>query len=170
MATTAAEAMHEQPSRPSTSVAVFFDLSGLPGWGSEPDVTDPDTSTILERHVSPGGEVRLVRGCTALAVFPGVTASLRATTALLSEAQGTSGSVTAGAHATELTHDDIVPDSVPARIAAALAQLADANRLLVTGDLLRGFPPDRWSSWSFDPGPTARFGDSPLATFSIRRS
>jgi hypothetical protein len=29
--------------------AVFLDLTGLPGWGTEPEPDDPDTSTIVER-------------------------------------------------------------------------------------------------------------------------
>lgn len=160
--------MREPMMRPTATAIVFLDLAGLPGWGSAPDPTDPDTSTILERHLGPVGEIRVVQGCTALAIFPDVTAAVRATMGLLGEASRTSGSATAGAHVTGTAHDEILPESAPSRAAALLAHLADANRLLVTSALLDAISPVRGSVWSFDPGPTAQLGGTPLATFSVR--
>ena len=120
-----------------------------------------DTSTILERHLGPPSEVRVVHGCTALALFPDATAALRATMGLLGEASRTSGSATAGAHVTGRAHDEIGPDSGPVRAAAALAHLADANRLLVTSDLLAAISPVRGSTWSFDPAPRRSWAARP---------
>ena len=151
-------------------LVIFFDLAGLPGWGSEVQPNDPDTSTILERHLRPvSGEVRLVRGYTALAVVPGVRAGLLATMEVLGEASRTSGSATAGAQVAGEALDQIGPESSPARAAAALAAVSETDRLLVTGDVVAALQPADGSTLSFDAGPTAEIGGGRVASYSVRR-
>jgi hypothetical protein len=151
-------------------LVVFFDLAGLPGWGSDIQPSDPDTSTILERYLGPAkGEVRLVQGCTALAVVPDVRAGLLATMEVLAEASRTSGSATAGAQVVQDAPDQIGPGSSPARAAAALASVADAARLLVTAEVIAALQPADGSTLSFDAGPTAEIGGGRVASYSVRR-
>jgi hypothetical protein len=150
-------------------LVVFFDLAGLPGWGSDIQPSDPDTSTILDRYLGPaGGGVRLVQGCTALAVIPGVRAGLLATMEVLGEAGRTSGSATAGAQIVS-DPDQVGPGSSSARAAEVLASLAEADRLLVTGDVVAALPPADGSTLSFDAGPTAEIGGVRVASYSVRR-
>ena len=78
------------------SATIFVNLAGLPGWGSQASPTDPDTSAILDRYLGPvNAEIRLVAGCTALAVVPDVRQGLLATLDLLREAARSSGSASA---------------------------------------------------------------------------
>jgi hypothetical protein len=151
-------------------LVVFFDLAGLPGWGSDVQPSDPDTSTILERHLRPAnGEVRLVQGCTALAVIPGVRAGLLATMEMLGEASRTSGSATAGAQVVAHLPDQVGPGSSSARAAEALAVVSDAGQLLVTGDVVDALHPTDGSILSFGAGPTAEIGGERVASYSVRR-
>lgn len=151
-------------------LVVFFDLAGLPGWGSDVQPSDPDTSTILERYLGPAnGEVRLVQGCTALAVVPGVRDGLIATMEVLAEAARTSGSATAGAQVVLDASDQLGPGSSAARAAAALAAVSDADRLSVTGDVVAALQPLDGSTLSFDAGPTAEIGGARVASYSVRR-
>lgn len=151
-------------------LVVFFDLAGLPGWGSDVQPADPDTSTILERHLGPAnGDIRLVRGYTALAVVPDVRGGLVATLELLAEASRTSGSATAGAQVTTDPSDQIGTDSKASRAAATLASLAASDRLLVTGDVVSTLQPADGSALAFDPGPAADLAGERVASFSVRR-
>ena len=63
-------------------------------------------------------------------------AAILATMDLLGEAARSSGSATAGAHITQDALEDVGPASRAARTAAALAGLAEADRLLVTADVI----------------------------------
>src|SRR5262245_57569019 len=78
-------------------LVLFFDLSGLPGWGSEAQPNDPDTSSILDHYLGPlAADIRLVRGCTAMAIVHDAHAALAAAMDLLGESARSSGSATAG--------------------------------------------------------------------------
>jgi hypothetical protein len=155
---------------PDDVAVVFFDMAGLPGWGSEAGPTDPDTSTILERYLGPvGADIRLVQGYTALVVSTNVRGALLATMDLLREAMRSSGSATAGAHVTRIAPDDVGPMARCARTAATLSELADADRLLVTGDVVIALEPVDGSVLSFDAGPRADVDGDRLATYSVRR-
>jgi hypothetical protein len=151
-------------------VVLFFDLAGLPGWGSEAQPNDPDTSTILERYLGPlGAEIRLVRGSTAMAMAHDAHAAIAATIDLLGEAARSSGSATAGAHLTHDAIEDVGPASRAARAAAALAGLAEADRLLVTADVIGALTPADGSTLSFDTGTPADVDGVRLTTFVVRR-
>jgi hypothetical protein len=149
--------------------AVFMDLAGLPGWGSDPKPDDPDTSTIVARHAGPaGGQIRVVRGCTVLTSYDDPRAAVRATLALLAEAQRSSGSAVAGAHLEPGVPGDIGPEAKVARVAASLADLADADRLLVTAQMVAALDA-RGSELAFDDGPHADVDGERVSTFVVRR-
>lgn len=151
------------------ATAVFLDLAGLPGWGSDPGPDDPDTSTIVDRHAAPaGGEIRLVRGCTVLTTYGDPRAAVRATLSLLVEAQRSSGSAVAGAHLGASAPDDVGPDTNVARVAAALSELADADKLLVTAQVVEALE-DGGSDLAFDDGPHADVDGERISTFVVRR-
>jgi hypothetical protein len=153
----------------AVATAVFMDLAGLPGWGSDPKPDDPDTSTIVERHAGPaGGEIRLVRGCTVLASYADPRAAVRSTLALLAEAQRSSGSAVAGAHLELGDPGDIGPEARVARVAASLAGLADADKLLVTAQVVEAVQA-LGSDLAFDDGPHADVDGVRIATFAVRR-
>jgi hypothetical protein len=149
--------------------AVFMDLAGLPGWGSDPKPDDPDTSTIVARHAGPaGGEIRVVRGCTVLTSFDDPRVAVRATLALLAEAQRSSGSAVAGAHLEIGDPSDVGPQARVARVAASLAGLADADKLLVTAQMVEALEATG-SDLAFDDGPHADVDGERVSTFVVRR-
>jgi hypothetical protein len=158
------------PPEPAGIVAaVFLDLAGLPGWGSDPKPDDPDTSTIVNRHAGPaGGEIRLVRGCTVLTMYADPRAAVRATLELLAEGHRSSGSVVAGAHVEPGDPGDVGPDAKVARVAASLAGLADADRLLVTAEVVEALHTPG-SDLAFDEGPHADLDGARISTFVVRR-
>jgi hypothetical protein len=148
----------------------YVNLAGLPGWGSDAGPNDLDTSTILDRYLGPAaGAVRLVHGCTALAMFPDVRGAVNAALDLLAEAARTSGSANAGMHVTVDPSDDIGPASHAGRLAAQLADLAEADRLLVTGEVIAALSPADGSALSFDPAPSAELDGERIATYAVRR-
>jgi hypothetical protein len=155
---------------PSPVVVLYFDLAGLPGWGSEAQPSDPDTSTILERYLGPlAAEIRLVQGYTALAMVHDAHAAILATMDLLGEAARSSGSATAGAYITQDALEEVGPASRAARTAAALAGLAEADRLLVTADVIGALRPADGSTLSFDTGSPADVDGVRLSTYVVRR-
>ena len=154
-------------SRLQHGVVVFLDLAGLPGWGSEAQPTDADTSTIVERHFGlTGAGVRLVQGCTVLISSAGAREALLATMALLREASRSSGSATAGAQLIAEAPDEVSPMSRSARTAAALATIADADRLLIA-ETLKASLGD--GAFAFDPGPAAFVDGDRVLSFAVRR-
>jgi hypothetical protein len=159
-----------EPVPTATHALLFFDLAGLPGWGSEAGPTDPDTSTVLERYLGGvAGEVRQVQGYTVLAVATDMRRALHATLDLLGEAARSSGSAVAGVHVTEAAPEEVGPSSRAARIAATLAGLAEADRVLVTGAVIAALDPSEGSTLSFDAGPTADVDGERFATYAVRR-
>ena len=146
---------------------VFVDLTGMPGWGSEAKPDDPDTSTILHRHAaSAGGEIRLVQGSMALGAFADATSAVAFAMDVLAEARASGGSAVAGAELASPV-DDLGPGSPPARIAQALADLADPLHVLVTGRIVTAV--GGREGFSFDQGPHATVDAEPIATFTVRR-
>jgi hypothetical protein len=151
-------------------LVLFFDLAGLPGWGSEAQPNDPDTSSILDHYLGPlAADIRLVRGCTAIAIVHDAHAALAATMDLLGESARSSGSATAGAHVTRDAIDEVGPGSHVARAAAELASLAEADRLLVSAEVLELLGPADGAVLSFDPGTPADVDGQRLHTFVVRR-
>lgn len=159
-----------RPVPPVTGALMFFDLAGLPGWGSEAAPNDPDTSTMLERYLGGvAGDIRVVQGCTVLAVATDVRRGVHAAMDVLGEAARSSGSAVAGLHVTSAALDDIGPSSHDARVSAALAELAEADRLLVTADAVAALGSQKSSTLMFDVGPAADLDGERFATFSVRR-
>jgi hypothetical protein len=155
----------------SSTVAVgFIDLAGLPGWGSDPDPDGVDLSSILERHLGAGAiSIRLVSGCTALAVFNDVRTAVTCVMDLLAEAARSSGSATAGIHLAEDPAADVAPSSRAGRLAASLAALADADRLAVTGEVVAALRVSDGAGLAFDPAPAAEVDAERIATYAVRR-
>jgi class 3 adenylate cyclase len=92
---------------------------------------------------------------------------LWATLGLLAEAQRSSGSAVAGAHIQIGDADDTGPATSVARVAASLAKLAEADRLLVTREVVDalGGPADL----AFDDGPHADADGHRIMTYVVRR-
>jgi hypothetical protein len=95
-------------------------------------------------------------------------ATLLATMALLREAARSSGSASAGAQAIADPPDEVGPGSREARTAAALAGMADADRLLVS-ERLAAILGDGASTFAFDPGPAAHVDGQRVPSFAVRR-
>lgn len=160
----------DDPDAQPVVAVTYVDLAGLPGWGSDAGPNDLDTSTILDRHLGPSaGAVRLVQGYTAIAVFTDVRRAVTATLDLLAEAARTSGSATAGMQVTSDPIEDVGPSSRAGRLAAMLADHAEADRLLVTGDVIAALAPADGSTLSFDSASSAELDGERVATYSVRR-
>ena len=147
---------------------LYFDLAGLPGWGSSLNRATP-TPARSSSHT--GLARRRVRrpGAPALAMVHDAHAAILATMDLLGEAARSSGSATAGAHITHAALEDVGPASRAARTAAALAGLAEADRLLVTADVIGALRPADGSTLSFDTGSPADVDGVRLSTYVVRR-
>jgi hypothetical protein len=153
-----------------TVAVAFIDLAGLPGWGSDPDPDGADLSSILDRHLGPEAlSVRLVRGCTALAVFNDVRAAVVCVMGLLAEAGRSSGSATAGINITDDPATDVAPSSRAGRLAAALADLAEADRLLVTEGVVAALGAADGAGLAFDEASSAEVDAERIATYAVRR-
>jgi hypothetical protein len=166
-------ATRNQAARTALPVAAvaFVDLAGLPGWGSAPDPAGADLGTILERHLGHGASsIRLVQGCTAVAVFADVRSAVESLMDLLAESARTSGSATAGMHVTDDPVADVAPSSHAGRLAAALARLADADRLAVTDEVVAVLRQDDGAAaLSFDDAPTVEVDAERMAAYTVRR-
>ncbi len=153
-----------------TAAVAFIDLAGLPGWGSAPDPAGADLSTILERHLGRDAtSIRLVQGCTAIAVFAEVHVAVEAVLDLLAESARSSGSATAGIHLTDDAVADVAPSSRSGRLAAALARLADADRLVVTDDVIAALRTRDGAGLSFDDAPAAEVDAERVVAYTVRR-